>query len=125
MLSENTNHLLSDSRVQSELLKKRVTIAQHPRVRAIKSALSELPAEAVSDADFRNIVDRAPVLEKIVRAVNRPALLIKADSFEVPLADMWNAKLNAARASIEHAIRSVGRIELREPAINGHIGTVG
>jgi endonuclease G, mitochondrial len=107
---------------QREIVKKRTAIGRHPRYRSMRRALAEVHAEE-SAQDFERKMDTVPDLEKIVQAVNRPALLVKMDSFEVPLHDHWNARLNAARAAIERAIRATGRVELREPPRSGHVGT--
>lgn len=123
MMSEQTTRLLMDPRIQKELVRKRRPLGQHPRMRGLRDALSQLPEKPLSEPEFNQLVDGSPQLEKIVRAVNRPALLVKENSFEVPIADVWGARLNAARAAIERAIRGVGRIELREPPTSGHLGT--
>lgn len=122
MIKEQTKGIIADPRAQREIVKKRAAIGRHPRYRDLRGALANL-GEELSTADFERRLDAAPDLEKIVQAVNRPALLVKLDSFEVPINDVWNARLNAARASIERAIRATGRIELREPPRSGHVGT--
>jgi endonuclease G len=121
-MSEHTSFLLKDQRVQHELLNKRSQIGGHPRYRHLREALAQLPEKSTAE-EFNRIVDGSPSLEKIVRAVNRPALLVKEDSFEAPIADVWFARLNAARTALERAIRATGRVELREPPSSGHIGT--
>jgi endonuclease G, mitochondrial len=58
--------------------------------------------------------------EAIVRRFERPALLVRRGSFEVPESDTWHARLSANRSKLERALASVGRVELanfRQPWI--------
>src|ERR1041385_1781642 len=50
--------------------------------------------------------------EAIIVRFGRPSLLVQHDSFEVPAADTWKARLDPTRAKLETAIRSVGRVEV-------------
>lgn len=50
--------------------------------------------------------------EAIVRRFERPALLVRRGSFEVPESDTWHAHLSANRSKLERALASVGRVEL-------------
>lgn len=123
MISEQMTSVLSKPNAQKEVLEKRHIIMQHPNFVGLRHALEALPAIPIPDAELKELVDRSRDLEKIIRAVNRPALLVKGNSFEVPISDIWHAKLNAARTALERAICAVGRIELREPPMRGYLGT--
>jgi hypothetical protein len=72
-----------------------------------KRALAKIRAEG-PNAQLDQ--DEADGLEAIVLPVARPALLIQGGSFARPLPP-WEI-LTGARPSIEHAIRSVGRVQL-------------
>lgn len=73
---------------------------------------TETPTETVRRAAVE------PHTEAIVLRIGRPSLPIHNDSFEVPVADYWKARLYPTKSKLDRAIRSVGRIEvpeLREP----------
>ena len=123
MLSEETEFLVRKPEVRREVVRRRRIIERHPRTRSLVGALALVPTDLVSEDQFRRIVDESPSLEKLVILVNRPALFIKNDSYEIPVSDVWFARLTAARASIERAIRATGRIELRQARDAPYIGT--
>lgn len=50
--------------------------------------------------------------EAIVLRFGRPSLLVRGDSFEVPLSDTWRERLYPSQRQLETAIRSVGRVEV-------------
>lgn len=53
-----------------------------------------------------------PFLEAIVLFDGRPSLLVRNGTFERPPLRIWQERLAAAQSRIEHAIASVGRIEI-------------
>lgn len=53
-------------------------------------------------------------LEAIIKQAERPAIKIQNNSFETPRTDYWKTRLEPYRAIIDTAIKSVGRIEVRE-----------
>jgi len=55
---------------------------------------------------------KADTLEKVVLIEGRPAILIKNNTFTSPETKPWKDALEPARANLEKAIRSVGRIEV-------------
>ena len=59
----------------------------------------------------------------IADAFLRPALLVRNNTFEQPQADTWRALLNAHRPKIDAAIRSVGRLELKNHPTFPYVGT--
>jgi endonuclease G, mitochondrial len=60
--------------------------------------------------------------EAIVLRFGRPSLPIRNNSFDVPVADYWKARLFANRSKLDAAIVSVGRIEA--PGLNTpYLGT--
>lgn len=60
--------------------------------------------------------------EAIVLRLGRPTLLVRSDTFEVPLSDTWRARLTPTRTNLEAAIRSVGRVEVGGGA-HPYVGT--
>lgn len=123
MINEQTSYLLQDHTIKNEILKKKAGLCRHPYFQEVKESIENLPDQQVSGDEFHAIVENSPGLEKIIRTIGRPALFISKNSFEVPISDKWNAKLNASRNLIEKAIQAVGRIELKEPRSNGYLGT--
>lgn len=64
-----------------------------------------------------------PYTEAIVLLYGRPALLVRNDSFEVPRADEWRARLSPYQSRLEHALKSVGRVELFDHPTFDWVGT--
>lgn len=54
-----------------------------------------------------------PQYEAIIKKYGRPALLIQEGAIEEPVLTLWKERLRPARETLETAIPSVGRIELR------------
>lgn len=54
------------------------------------------------------------LLEAIIKQAERPAIKIQNNSFETPRTEYWKTRLEPYRAIIDTAIKSVGRIEVRE-----------
>jgi endonuclease G len=50
--------------------------------------------------------------EAIIQRFGRPTLLVRNDSFELPPADTWRARLHPTKSKLDAAIRSVGRVEV-------------
>lgn len=69
-----------------------------------------------SKRSLRRAVATAAEVEAIVLAAGRPSLPIRSDSFEVPQADTWKARLYPTKSKIDAGIRSVGRIEVPQLA---------
>jgi endonuclease G len=94
------------------------TTAEHRDLGAGRPA--RMPTEGTLETLRTGTLDAAT--EAIVRRFGRPSLLIRNDTFEVPPADTWKARLYPTRSRLEHAIRSVGRVEVRGMSIP-HVGT--
>lgn len=90
------------------------TEGQEPKIEGSTLAEPLLePVVRISDAAAK---------EAIVRRFGRPSLLVRNDTFEVPPADTWKARLYPSKARLDRAIRSVGRIEIPPLGIP-HVGT--
>jgi hypothetical protein len=57
---------------------------------------------------------KAGLLEALIDHANHPAIKIIDGSFEIPRLDYWKDRLEPYRATINTAIKSVGRVELRD-----------
>jgi endonuclease G len=57
--------------------------------------------------------DAPPQFEAIIKKYGRPVLFIQNGIIEEPVLTLWKERLKLARATLEAAIPSVGRIELR------------
>ncbi|AFM25138.1 trypsin-like serine peptidase [Desulfomonile tiedjei] len=79
--------------------------------------------ELLKRGDFDKELPANLTLEQIVLLVGRPVLKIRHGTYELPLSSEWNSKLEANRPTIEKAISSVGRIELREHPRYQWLGT--
>jgi len=67
---------------------------------------------------------KAILLEAIIKQADRPAIKIQNNSFETPRIEYWKSRLEPHRAIIDTAIKSVGRIEVREhPQGFEYVGT--
>lgn len=64
-----------------------------------------------------------PLTEAIILNFGRPALLIQNDTFEIPESDEWKNRLYPTKSFIENAIKSVGKIELRNHPNYKWVGT--
>jgi len=64
----------------------------------------------------------ADTLEKVILTEGRPAILIKNNTFTSPDKEPWKDALPPAKANLEKAIRSVGRIEVPATGL-AQIGT--
>lgn len=64
-------------------------------------------------------------LEAIIIAdeFQRPALLVRHNTFEQPRSSTWRSVLNPNRSKLDQAIRSVGRVELRGHPTFDYVGT--
>lgn len=76
--------------------------SEHQRPRPRPEAAPEIVRRATAD----------PHTEAIVLRFGRPSLPIRNDSFDIPLADYWKARLYPTKSKLDNAIRSVGRIEV-------------
>lgn len=99
------------------------SIAAHTEVRSLletgKAALERVRARPASVAQLSPIERQG--LEAIVVAVGRPAILIRNDRFDMPVAP-WEV-LEPYRDSIERVIASVGRIEVQGHPSLDWVGT--
>lgn len=59
----------------------------------------------------------------IVDQLQRPALLVRKNTFEAPQSAVWRALLDPNRSKIENAIRAVGRVELTGDPTLPYAGT--
>ncbi|HZF48471.1 MAG TPA: DNA/RNA non-specific endonuclease [Polyangiaceae bacterium] len=62
-------------------------------------------------------------LEKIIRDIDRPALLVTNDSFPPSALPTWRAYLENARPSLERAVRGVGRVDIEAYNRRHFLGT--
>ncbi|MDQ3707343.1 MAG: DNA/RNA non-specific endonuclease [Chloroflexota bacterium] len=62
-------------------------------------------------------------MEAIIRETGRPVLLVQRDTFEVPELEEWKSRLGPTKSKLEHAIRSVGRVELSDHDTFPWVGT--
>lgn len=117
--------VLADPELMAEVRERsKKTLAAH---RPVLDA-HEVPLAA---AEFRAVVDGRPLPdstaqeygEAIVLLDGRPSLLVRGDSFEEPELDYWKGRLNPHRATLESALRSVGRIELTGHGSYDWVGT--
>jgi endonuclease G len=96
-------------------------------IRAEDPELAESVAEkrgtsALEAMDSGNVED-AIALESIILRTERPVLAIKKNQAELVFVDqidsqIWESRLKAAKAHLDHAIHAVGRIELRGAPIS-------
>ncbi len=99
--------------------------------RLVSSGLPSGREMAVEASDLRALVENvgAPPTpidaghEAIVVLFGRPALLVRNDTFESPQSEVWRSRLDNARAALERAIQSVGRIELSQHPDYEWVGT--
>jgi endonuclease G len=86
-----------------------------PAVFPLREGVAQPEDALFAAADYAGI-------EAIVRRFGRPSLLVRNNTFDVPAADTWKARLYPTKARLDRAIRSVGRIEI--PALSvPHVGT--
>jgi len=71
------------------------------------------------DAGFGGSV----ALEAIVRRFGRPVLFIQQNAIAEPESELWQAKIETARANLEAVIPSIGRIEIRNHPSKPWLGT--
>ena len=87
----------------------------------LKASVEEGPEAAVNSLSDELKARRATA---IILTIGRPAILVKDNSFQVPISDVWATRLNASRANIETAIRAVGRVEVtNHPGGFSYLGT--
>lgn len=79
--------------------------AAERRVRRAVAPTAVSGLEELTAGDFH--------LETIVRAFNRPSILVQNNSFEAVESEVWSDVLETHRASIEASLPSVGRIEFK------------
>ncbi|UJR84861.1 DNA/RNA non-specific endonuclease [Sandaracinus amylolyticus] len=108
--------------LRSELRHRARALAGSLRFRGFDEELEEL-ARAKTDRDVEDAIAKSTKLEKIVRATERPALLVREDAFETPVLAGLLALIEGARTAIETALLSVGRVEMLEGPDRGMVGT--
>lgn len=97
------------------------TSAAPPRV---ELAPAQPNAESAGDAReaLNVVVANEGSNEAIIRRFGRPALLVRNNTFEVPVSDTWAATLYPNKSKLEAAIPSVGRVEVVS-SVPPYIGT--
>ncbi|GAA6619652.1 trypsin-like serine peptidase [Scytonema sp. NUACC26] len=128
MLPKN---LLQDKKLIEEIFDRATTIFEKKQVPQHKLNASEVQEflkvsgeEGSKSALDKFPEDKARLAEAIILTIGRPAILIKNNTFEVDVSDEWAKRLEAARANVEKAIRSVGRIEVtNHPRGLSYLGT--
>lgn len=81
---------------------------------------AESPADALIAVS--TTISNAGVNEAIVKRFGRPVLLVRNNTFDVPVSDTWSATLYPNKSKLDAAIPSVGRVELVS-AVPPYIGT--
>jgi S1-C subfamily serine protease len=67
---------------------------------------------------------KVTLLEAIIKQAERPAIKVQNNSFETPRTEYWKSRLEPYRATIDTAIESVGRVEVRDhPQGFNYVGT--
>lgn len=113
------DNLLRDENLIGEIISQcdsEKILAQLPidklKATEVKEFLEISVKEGVDSAFEQFPDDKGRLAEAIILTVGRPAILVQNNSFTVDTSDVWAARLEVARANIEAAIRSVGRIEV-------------
>ena len=87
---------------------------------AVTGDLSERPVRMLERAPGVEIGFEAIVIADVFK---RPALLVRNNTFEQPQSSTWRSILNPQRSKLEAAIRSVGRLELKNHPSLPYAGT--
>ncbi len=90
------------------------------RTPAVAADLSERPIRMLERAPGVEIGFEAIVIADVFK---RPALLVRNNTFEEPQASNWRSILDPQRSKLEAAIRSVGRLELKNHPSLPYAGT--
>ena len=102
--------VLSDPELVAEIQERLETRGGLRRASEWNVSASSIRSVMRSESGFPE--DGRGFAEAIINEFARPALLVRHDSFELPEAAFWRARLLPARNQLERALRSVGRIEL-------------
>lgn len=122
--------LLADTAVMAELGSLGSLPATTLRLRATPSVESlretahrlEQPGGLESFGEISRRPDGAG-LEAIVLAFGRPTLLVQDNVFATPELEMWRLRLEPFRTTLQRALPSVGRIEIKRLPQDVHLGT--
>jgi len=115
MVHEQYDRILADEKLRAEIadrlgltaLSRGASSAE--RTASTASTGSTLTVEAAAPISLDG---RSPWTEAIVLRFGRPSLLVREDTFEVPLSDTWRERLYPSKQLLDTAIRSVGRVEV-------------
>jgi len=117
MLPEN---LLKNKELGQELLEsnyldnsqrlEKADIDPETAKRYLKVSMDENCAKAAEGLEPLTVT----LIEAIIIQAERPAIKIQNNSFETPRTEYWKTRLEPHRSIIDMAIKSVGRIEVRE-----------
>ena len=114
MVHEQYDRILADEKLRAE-------IGERLGLPALsRGAPSAEPTPPATGAGSTLTVEAAPAsldglspwTEAIVLRFGRPSLLVRGDTFEVPLSDTWRERLYPSKQLLDTAIRSVGRVEV-------------
>lgn len=114
-MDQQLERILANEELSGEILQRLRRDLRRQRRRP--EALETPDLEGVSappSVQLRRLANEQRMLEKIIRDTGRPALLVQGGTFQVAETDFWGKPLEAARPVLEQAIRSVGRVELRD-----------
>jgi endonuclease G len=99
---------------------KKTEIEPETAKRYLKTCVDGEPGKAAEGLSPLDVT----LLEAIIKQAERPAIKIQNNSFETPRTEYWKSRLEPYRAIIDTAIKSVGRIEVREhPQGFQYVGT--
>lgn len=116
MAHETLTSVLRDRALYAELRRRRETLGLLPEPKRQFRSMIESP-------DLARSLQSNPSLEKIVLKKGRPALIIQHDTFELPELDTWRARLQGASAALIRAIKTVGRVEVKNGIDMDWVGT--
>jgi endonuclease G len=106
-----------DAIARNERLSEEI-VRRNPALHAILPTAAVIAPQVESSTDVVRRTAGDPHDEAIVLVAGRPSLPVRNDTFDIPVADFWKARLYPTKSKLDRAIRSVGRIEvpeLREP----------
>lgn len=118
--NELTQELVESNYFDDSQRLKKTEIEPETAKRYLKTCIDGEPGKAAKELTPLHVT----LLEAIIKQAERPAIKILENSFETPRTDYWKTRLEPHRAIIDMAIKSVGRIEVREhPQGFDYVGT--
>jgi endonuclease G len=87
-----------------------ISVSQ-PTMRTAPVLLDDVSPDGAREA-IHGAVSASGVNEAIVKRFGRPALLVRNDTFEMPVSDFWKALLFPYKGRLDAAIPCVGRVEI-------------